>query len=182
MSAIMLTYSGEVFDFDHPGRTVILIEDIAHSLAMQCRYTGHTKKFYSVAEHCYRMSVANLPGDPMSRLLHDSAEAYISDIAYPLKKNLVYGTYMLPMSLLEHRIVNVITKALGLFVIDLKSVKVGDQVMMATEVRDLMPRERAELFQDYTSGQQPLKEKIKPFSPKKAEKLFLRRYYELCNM
>jgi len=178
----IVTYSGEVFDFNHPSRNVILIEDIAHSLALQCRYTGHTKKFYSIAEHSYRMSMANLPGDPMSRLMHDSAEAYISDIAYPIKRNLLYGIDRIPISLLEHDIINAIAIGLGLFVIDLKSTKRGDRVMMATEVRDLMPKERHEMYSDYVGGESPLKEKIKPFSPKKAEKLFLKRYYELCNM
>ena len=182
MSNVIVTYSGEVFDFDHPGRNIILIEDIAHSLALQCRYTGHVKKFYSIAEHSYRMSVADLPGDPISRLLHDSAEAYISDIAYPLKRNLLYGIDRVPISRLEHDIINAITKGLGLFCIDIRSTKRGDRVMMATEIRDLMPKERHELYNDYVDGEQPLKGRIKPFSPKKAEKLFLRRYYELCNM
>lgn len=64
------------------------IVEIAHALSMQCRYTGHTKRFYSVAEHsclvAYIMREAGL-GDPFEGLMHDATEAYLSDIASPWK-------------------------------------------------------------------------------------------------
>lgn len=69
------------------------IEEIGHSLAMQCRYTGHVSEFYSVAEHS--LLVARLMeeveyckaggGTPFEGLLHDAHEGYISDIASPWK-------------------------------------------------------------------------------------------------
>jgi uncharacterized protein len=69
------------------------IEEIAHSTSMQCRYTGHVKNFYSVAEH--EMMVARLieqipycqagGATPYEGLLHDAHEGYISDIASPWK-------------------------------------------------------------------------------------------------
>ncbi len=66
------------------------IEDIAHSLAHQCRYNGHTQKFYSVAEHCihmadYAMDDERLPSEARHALLHDAQEAYIGDIPRPVK-------------------------------------------------------------------------------------------------
>lgn len=62
--------------------------DIAHALGNQCRYTGHSKKFFSVAEHSvlvsHIMRFLDL-GDPFEGLMHDAAEAYLSDIAAPWK-------------------------------------------------------------------------------------------------
>lgn len=69
------------------------IEEIAHAISMQCRYTGHVSSFYSVAEHS--VLVARLMeeieyckaggGTPLEGLLHDAHEGYISDIASPWK-------------------------------------------------------------------------------------------------
>ena len=61
---------------------------IAHSLSMQCRFTGHCRKFYSVAEHSIlvsRIMEDSGLGDPMEGLLHDAVESVLSDIARPAK-------------------------------------------------------------------------------------------------
>lgn len=67
----------------------ICIEDIAHSLSNICRYGGHCKQFYSVAEHsiacCDRMGNGEDASVRLWALLHDAAEAYIGDICKPLK-------------------------------------------------------------------------------------------------
>jgi uncharacterized protein len=62
---------------------------IAHSLAQQCRFTGHCRKFYSVAEHSVLVSriMEDLQlGDPMEGLMHDAVESVIADIARPAKQ------------------------------------------------------------------------------------------------
>lgn len=66
------------------------LPDIAHSLAMQCRYLGHTSQFYSVAEHSVLVSqLAEQAGDPFvvqrCALLHDAHEAYCGDFPSPYK-------------------------------------------------------------------------------------------------
>lgn len=64
------------------------IGSIAHSLSMQCRFTGQCKKFYSVAEHSIlvsRIMEDQGLGDPMEGLLHDAVESVLSDIARPAK-------------------------------------------------------------------------------------------------
>lgn len=79
------TFKGRNFYLDNPSFD---IKEIAHALSMQCRYTGHTDRFYSVAEHsvfvAYIMSDLKL-GDPFEGLMHDASEAYLSDIASPWK-------------------------------------------------------------------------------------------------
>lgn len=79
------TVSGKRFLFADPQFD---IEDIAHALSMQCRYTGHCRKFFSVAEHSMLVAAIMLEldlGDPREGLLHDATEAYLSDIAAPWK-------------------------------------------------------------------------------------------------
>lgn len=66
------------------------IDDIAHALANLCRFCGHTKFFYSVAEHSIHVArVAATRGYPLEMqlqaLLHDSAEAYLGDVSRPIK-------------------------------------------------------------------------------------------------
>lgn len=82
------TYTGKQFWPLDPQVEDIDIEDIAHSLSMQCRYGGHCKRFYSVAEHCAHVS-DNVPAeDALWALLHDAAEAYLVDVPRPIKKHL----------------------------------------------------------------------------------------------
>jgi hypothetical protein len=68
----------------------LVVTDIFHSLAMQCRYNGHTAHFYSVAQHSWLLSL--IVGDNRElqkvALLHDAAEAYIGDIVLPLKQDM----------------------------------------------------------------------------------------------
>ena len=84
------TYTGKKFFPLKPNPADICIEDIAHSLSMQCRFAGHSKQFYSVAQHCNAMVNCWFP-HPEQRelakyaLLHDASEAYLTDIPRPLK-------------------------------------------------------------------------------------------------
>jgi len=66
------------------------INDIAHALGHQCRFSGHCDWFYSVGQHSYYVSVIieQLGGTPMDRLcglLHDATEAYLVDLPSPIK-------------------------------------------------------------------------------------------------
>ncbi len=61
---------------------------IAHALSMICRFTGHCRKFYSVAEHSVlvsRIMEDQGLGGPMEGLLHDGVESVLADIARPAK-------------------------------------------------------------------------------------------------
>ena len=50
------THCGVRFNPTNPALDAIVIEDIAHALSMQCRFSGHTSEFYSVAQHCVGVS------------------------------------------------------------------------------------------------------------------------------
>jgi hypothetical protein len=80
------TFSGiHMFPFD-PRPEMVRLEDIAHSLAYQCRFQGHVKKFYSVAEHCIHVSLKVPRQFAAVALMHDAAEAYLTDLPRPLKQ------------------------------------------------------------------------------------------------
>jgi uncharacterized protein len=71
----------------------ILIEDVAHALSNICRWNGHSKFHYSVAQHSIMVSkqMKELGFSAMNQLfglLHDGSEAYICDIPKPVKANL----------------------------------------------------------------------------------------------
>lgn len=84
----MQTYTGRKFWPLDPWPEEVDIFDIAHALSMTCRYGGHSKRFYSVAEHSVLVS-RFVPGDQkLAGLLHDAAEAYFGDVIRPVKKHL----------------------------------------------------------------------------------------------
>ena len=81
------TVGGKKFPFLNPQPDDIDIKDIAFSLANQCRFNGHVP-FFSVAEHSVAVA-ARLPAHlQLAGLLHDAAEAYLSDIPSPIKRYL----------------------------------------------------------------------------------------------
>jgi len=85
------TFNGNFFDFDDMDSNNIDIDDIAHSLANQCRWSGHVKWFYSVAQHSLNATAvarnAGLGFDiQFEALMHDSSEAIVVDLPRPLKR------------------------------------------------------------------------------------------------
>lgn len=87
------TYNGNNYHFFDPKPEEICIDDIARALSMNCRYSGHVKHFYSVAEHsCHLHDIAlEQTGDyeeAFCALMHDASEAYLTDIARPIKGHL----------------------------------------------------------------------------------------------
>ena len=71
--------------FDLPVGQVPRIETIAHALSNINRWTGHTIRPFSVAQHSLLVSYLVPPEFALEALLHDATEAYLGDIASPLK-------------------------------------------------------------------------------------------------
>lgn len=87
-TAWVQTYTGKrVSPFTLDPATIDII-DIAHSLAMQCRFNGHIKQLYSVAQHSINASYLVHPSHALEALLHDAAEYLIGDLARPIKQQI----------------------------------------------------------------------------------------------
>lgn len=86
ISAVLETQSGTLIDIADPQPDQIYIRDIAHALSMQCRFGGHTKHHYSVAQHSVNVSYLVPKEHALQALLHDATEAYLVDIPTPIKR------------------------------------------------------------------------------------------------
>ena len=165
------TYKGNKFWPFSPRPEDIDIEEIAHALALTCRFNGHCKCFYSVAEHSVRM--AGFARSPVAALLHDAAEAYVSDLVTPIKRR-VQG-----YKGIEETILAAIAVKYGLkpFFWKQAAVEEADLTMLATEARDLLVGSQDE----WMPLPEPLPFKIIPWSWEKAEREFLgaARVYQL---
>ena len=130
------TYTGKRFPLLEPDEALLCIEDIAHALSNQCRWTGHTKFFYSVAEHSVLVSRYSNPIDQLEGLLHDASEASMADLNRPLKHCTQIGP---PYFEVEKRIMQAVVNKFGLSSAMPASVKEADNFILWAEKQQLMP-------------------------------------------
>lgn len=129
---VVQTASGRFVDLYDPQPETIVWEDVAQALGAQARFNGHTRCWYSVAEHSCRVSHHVPPSDALWGLIHDAAEAYIGDVVSPVKR-------VCPdLYILERRLLDAIAAKLGLPADMPASVLEADERMLATEARDLL--------------------------------------------
>ena len=167
----ILTHTGTKFHPLSPNPQNIHIEDIAHSLSLQCRFNGHSHQFYSVAEHSVRLSNIVEPDVALWGLLHDAGEAYFSDLPRPIKNQFPRFRE------LEDALVAIIMQKYGLPPEMPPVVKKADDIMLITELRDIMPKSPVPIEMDV----QPLEEIIVPWSAEDAKRRFLERFEMLIN-
>lgn len=92
-TASIQTFTGLEFYPLDPKPSNISPLDVAHALSLKCRYTGHCEFFFSVAQHSVLLAdwVAHLGGSVVDQrwaLMHDASEAYLPDVAGPIKRHI----------------------------------------------------------------------------------------------
>lgn len=159
---------GHWIDPLNPSASDICIEDIAHSLAMSVRFTGHVRMFYSTAQHSYLVSYDVPTWLALTGLLHDASEAYMSDFASPLKRANGFGELYKEA---EGRLEAAIAERFNLPYPWPSEIKESDLRLLRAEQRDLMPNDPSP-GSIYT----PI---INPWGPEFARRMFITRYNSL---
>lgn len=176
----IVTATGGRWYLTEPHPDDVRIEDIAHALSHVCRFGGHCREFYSVAEHSVhvlRLLQRDWPNDyllHMHGLIHDASEAFIGDVVRPLKIT------MPDYQRLEAKTMEVILGALGIPPLSHEQevkLKHADNVMLMTERRDLI----AHGGDEWTTTEEPSKDisVFDPWDSLAARIEFLDEYYTL---
>ena len=157
---------------------MVVIEDIAHHLSNICRFTGAVREFYSVAQHCvlvadYLWLTGASDEVAFAGLMHDAAEAYIGDMAGPLKEDEDYAT---AYRRVEVRLEEVIAAKFGFQYPYPASVKAADKYMYLVERNWLMPHNGVPV-----EGEETPPGVVVPWAPKLAETMFLGMFNHFTN-
>lgn len=177
MKPVITMVNGRYMNLIKPFKSDVDVNVIAHALSNLCRFTGHVRQFYSVAQHSVSVSYLVPPEHALQGLLHDAAEAYIGDVSSPLK------TLLPDYREIEHRVEQAVWGAFSLPERLHSSVKYADLVMLATEKRDLMPvSPEGDDTWSILDEVEALPSPILPMVPEIARAHFLARFRELSGM
>jgi len=171
----IVTYTGKrIYPLD-PDPDEICIEDIAHALSNKCRFGGHTRAFYSVAQHS--IIVSNFCGDPLNGLLHDAAEAYLADVASTIKPAfplLNKAEFLLMEAIYAHFDLPDVTEEAK------KAIKLTDKSVLRLEWNALMNNPNGYALHPKLMEAPKMHWELAGFWPPiEAKRVFLRRFREL---
>ena len=172
------TVSGRRVNPFDPDPDQIDIGDIGRALANQCRFGGHCRVFYSVAQHSVIVSeiVERRGGDVedvFAALMHDASEAYLGDMPHPVKHRSALGA---AFRAAEEHLEHAIRDRFGIRS-DVPEIKRADRALLATERRAFS----AETWSwPELDGVEPLDLELEAWSPDEAERAFAARYAELA--
>jgi uncharacterized protein len=168
---VIVTYTGRTFEPMNPRPEAIDIRDIAHALSNKCRFTGHCRTFYSVAQHSVLVSMLVPDRDALWGLLHDAGEAYLPDVASPIK-----GRFP-QLIAAENLILETVAWRFGLVFPMPREVKAADMSALKLEARCLMPRGGLDwsVLADVPMPRCP----FRPCGPRRAKQMFLARFKDL---
>lgn len=141
MEGWIQTHSGRAVDPLKPDPTTLAIDDIAHALSLVNRYTGHTHDAYSVGVHSLTVArLVKLRGYSQQiqllALMHDATEAYLSDIASPIKQSPIFAEYRAAEFALDAVIIR---RFIGSDVVGRDVVKTADWDMLLAERKNVLP-------------------------------------------
>lgn len=173
------TRDGKRFDLLKPDPNVIDPDTLAVVLARTCRFGGHCREFYSVAQHS--LLVESLVYDvslKLPALLHDAHEAYwgFGDILRPARWAMPDDAFEW-LRVHKEKVDTVVGQRFGIdpwSMLDEK-VKHADNVALATEARDLMEEPPCP-WEELPS---PHFDIIEPWDTDEAYRRFTARLYEL---
>jgi len=171
------TVSGRWLNPFDPDPDQLDIGDIARALANLCRFGGHSRVFYSVAQHSVIVSelVEERGGDAedaFAALMHDATEAYLGDMPHPLKHRSALGeAFRAAEGDLERAI-----RARFRIKPEVPEIKLVDRALLATERRTFS----ADSWHwPELEGVEPLDLVLTAWSPDEAARAFERRYARL---
>jgi hypothetical protein len=166
------THSGIHFHFLEPSQDEIDIKDIAYALANQCRFNGHVP-FFSVAEHSVAVAARLHPRLQLAGLLHDAAEAYLSDIPSPIKQ------FLPDYRAMEDRVQKVIYEKYNVYLSEAETaeIKKADRDATSTEAHYLLRSGGRDWNSLLFSPNEKYKPRLCP--PPEAVQMFLHWAYEL---
>lgn len=180
------TFTGRRFYPLAPSPDDVCLEDIAHALAMICRWGGHVRHHFSVGQHSINVSlmVEHLGGDRhdcVYGLFHDGQEAYVGDMVRPLKMSAEMEVYRRTEDLVERAVFEYFGVRPSLDFDGM--VKEIDRRMCVTEGRILLPNRENIWNEQVAPFPEPWPEGMiirEPRQPAEVEAAFIRRYQELA--
>lgn len=167
------TYTGICAEILAPTVDMVCIEDIARSLSNQCRFNGHVREFYSVAQHSVYVSNAVHDGLAIPALLHDAAEAYLGDLIRPIKRHTKAGREFEALEAVWQEVIEYNFHLDG-GILEHPLIMAADRRMLMTEKRDIVPAEQPRKWEE--SGVEPYALQILPWSPREAYAAFVLRW------
>lgn len=154
------TRSGKYVNVFDPKPEMFCIEDIAHALSHMPRFSGHLIDFYTVGQHSVECSKRVAPQFRYDALMHEASEAFLLDMAKPIKDGLP------DYQRTEDNLMRVLAEVFGFTYPLPAEVKAVDKEMLELE------------WHQFMLGNNPIRP-LPCYSPQKTRQVFMDVYNKL---
>lgn len=179
----VLTHSGRRFHTLAPRAHEVLLDDVAHALAMKVRFNGMLREFYSIAQHALEVSrraeraaatraPARIRAIALVALHHDDAEAYLFDVPSPIKP--AFGD----LAAIEARLDAAIAEAFALPALAPDEREIIDVIDRAIRDDEVVSFASNEFWRAWTVERTPMSP-LTAMSPLLAKRAWLERHVSL---